>query len=434
MVEKQQTSCVNRAMQGNGSHIPFALLAFLKVLFSNVKPKRKFESLMTTVSDLVPDCQIALLERQVDDCWLIIQTHGLMPENSDSLPLTGLSEEEWHCMPEVQEDPVWLADYAGYFPDCRSALVVKFETGDSHYQLLIMQPRLNGFSHQQRDELYALFDVTKSALHSMLQFHKTVMDKHQVQQEEKLASLGKLAAGVAHEINNPLGFVMSNFSFLNEYVAQFKQHPQIQKIDDPQLQEIIADSEAILIESLEGLSRIKNIVSSLNVYAHTRENLSEIDMRDVVSSALALIIGDLKFRAQFEYFAPDRPYYIRGSYNKLQQVLINLIINAVQSVSVANDGVVRIQITEVRSPGETTPLVQVMVEDNGKGISAEHLEKVFEPFFTTKKVGDGAGLGLSVAREIIEEHHGKIKLSSTEGVGTKVFVILPHSRQAQGVS
>ncbi|MFQ3490905.1 histidine kinase dimerization/phospho-acceptor domain-containing protein, partial [Enterobacter asburiae] len=78
----------------------------------------------------------------------------------------------------------------------------------------------DGFNHSQRDELYALFDVTKSALYSMLQFRKTVIDKHQVQQEEKLASLGKLAAGVAHEINNPLGFVMSNFSFLNEYVAQ----------------------------------------------------------------------------------------------------------------------------------------------------------------------------------------------------------------------
>ncbi|HCJ6855683.1 TPA: sensor histidine kinase, partial [Vibrio cholerae] len=278
----------------------------------------------------------------------------------------------------------------------------------------------------------ALFDVTKSALYSMLQFRKTVIDKHQVQQEEKLASLGKLAAGVAHEINNPLGFVMSNFSFLNEYVAQIRQHPQIQPIADPRLHEMIADSEAILMESLEGLSRIKNIVSSLNVYSHTHENMAEIDMRDVLSSALALIIGDLKYRAQFVYPAPEKPYYIRGSYNKLQQVFINLIINAVQSVSATQEGVVRLELCEVRWPGEGIPRVQVLIEDNGKGISAEHLEKVFDPFFTTKKVGDGAGLGLSVAREIIEEHHGKIKLCSTEGVGTRVFVTLPQAVRAQG--
>lgn len=84
--------------------------------------------------------------------------------------------------------------------------------------------------------------------------------------------------------------------------------------------------------------------------------------------------------------------------------------------------------------GEGIPRVQVLIEDNGKGISADHLEKVFDPFFTTKKVGDGAGLGLSVAREIIEEHHGKIKLCSTEGVGTRVFVTLPQAVRSQGVS
>lgn len=432
MVDKQPTSCVNMVAQGNDSHIPFALLAFLKVLFSNVKPKRKFDSLMTTIHDLVPGCQIALLEHQSDERWRVIQTSGGSDVAQNHGTFSGLLDEEWRCLPNVRDDAVWLAEYAHYFPECHSALAVKFHTAENRYFLLMMQPSENGFSHQQRDELYALFDVTKSALYSMLQFRKSVIDKHQVQQEEKLASLGKLAAGVAHEINNPLGFVMSNFSFLNEYVAKIKQHPQIEQIDDPQLQEMIADSEAILMESLEGLSRIKNIVSSLNVYAHTSENLAEIDMRDVVSSALALIIGDLKFRAQFIYPSPDKPYYIRGSYNKLQQVFINLIINAVQSVSATHEGIVHIEISEVRWPGEGIPRVQVMIEDNGKGISAEHLEKVFEPFFTTKKVGDGAGLGLSVAREIIEEHHGKIKLCSTQGVGTRVYVILPQTVHAQG--
>ncbi|MFG0604719.1 sensor histidine kinase [Vibrio mimicus] len=434
MVNKHWASSENKVVNGGEGHIPFALLAFLKVLFSNVKPKRKLDSLMSTVCELVPECQLALLEHQVDDYWHLIQSRGVANSHQEYGLFPGLTEEEWYSIPDVQQESVWLEHYADCFPESCSALVVKFHSSEKHYQLLIMLPTRNGFSHHQRDELYALFDVTKSALYSMLQFRKAVIDKHQVQQEEKLASLGKLAAGVAHEINNPLGFVMSNFSCLNEYVAQIKQHPQIQQINDVQIQEMIADSEAILIESLEGLSRIKNIVSSLNVYAHTRENLAEIDLRDVVSSALALIIGDLKFRAHFTYPVPDKPYYIRGTYNKLQQVFINLIINAVQSVPSAREGLIGIEIHEVRWPGESIPRVQVAIQDNGKGISAEHLEKVFEPFFTTKTVGDGAGLGLSVSREIIEEHHGKIKLMSTEGMGTRVLVTLPLAVRTQGVS
>ncbi|MBT2917029.1 sensor histidine kinase, partial [Vibrio anguillarum] len=96
-------------------------------------------------------------------------------------------------------------------------------------------------------------------------------------------SLGKLAAGVAHEINNPLGFVMSNFNTLSSYLAQVKAHPEIQQINDRQLAEILDDSESIIVESLEGLSRIKNIVASLNVYYHeSKLSVGMVDLRDVV--------------------------------------------------------------------------------------------------------------------------------------------------------
>jgi signal transduction histidine kinase len=157
-------------------------------------------------------------------------------------------------------------------------------------------------------------------------------------------------------------------------------------------------------------------------------------VRDVLNSTLALIVGDLKFRAQIIYSEPDRPYYIRGSYNKLQQVFLNLIINAIQSFMNQKDGVIRIEINDIPSHGKSTAQIQVLIEDNGKGISSEHLGKIFDPFFTTRDVGEGAGLGLSVAREIISEHHGKIKLRSTEGLGTCVFVTLPQAAHAQGES
>lgn len=433
MAEKLGTSSAGIAVQGHGNHIPFALLSFLKVLFSNVKPKRKFDSLMKVVRDLVPGCHLALLEQQADQHWQMMQTSGDGEVYFRHSPLPSITDDEWYWINDVQQHEFWMHHYVHCFPECRSALIVKFHSAEHRYLLLMMQPMLNGFQRQQREELYALFDVIKSALYSMLQFRQAVMDKHLTQHEDKLASLGKLAAGVAHEINNPLGFVMSNFSFLNEYVANIKQHPQIQPIDDRPLHDMIADCEAILLESLEGLSRIKNIVSSLNVYAHTYEGMADLDLRDVLSSALALIVGELKFRAQFIYPLPEKPYYIHGNYNKLQQVFINLVMNAVQSIPLTQEGVVRIELCEVCWPGEATPRVQVMIEDNGKGICAEHIEKVFEPFFTTKRVGEGAGLGLSVAREIIEEHHGKIKLNSTESVGTRVLVTFPKAMRMQGV-
>lgn len=434
MANQQSASSENRVGQVGNGGLPPALLVFLKILFSNIQPKRKLDSLMNTVSELVPKSQLALLEYQKNNHWHIIQSRGITSLVQEYKLLPELTDEEWHIIHDVQREPVWMEHYSCCFPESRSVLVVKFHSSENHYQLLIMLSIHDGFSSHQQDELHALFDVTKSALYSMLQFRKAVMDKHQVRQDEKLASLGKLAAGVAHEINNPLGFVMSNFSCLNEYIAKIKQHPQIQQIDDAQIQEMIADSEAILIESLAGLSRIKNIVSSLNVYAHSSENQEEIDLRDVVSSALALIIGDLKFRAHFSYPIPDKPYYIHGSFNKLQQVVINLIINAVQSITAGHEGFIDIEITEVRWPDENIPRVQVAIQDNGKGICAEHLEKVFEPFFTTKTVGDGAGLGLSVAREIIEEHHGKIKLTSTEGIGTRVLITLPQAVKTLSLS
>ncbi|EMY6818881.1 sensor histidine kinase [Vibrio cholerae] len=434
MDNRENNSHCSISVTRNEKHILSTVISFIKVLYSNENTKRKFDCLITTIEDLIPDCQIYLLQQKEEDNWYIIQPNAMSDSRLVSHPFPVLLNGDYRCLLNVQDDVLWMEKYAEYFPNCNSALAVKFHTIEQHYFLLIMQTERNGFSLQQQDELYALFDVMKSALYSMLQFRRVVVDKHQVQQEEKLASLGKLAAGVAHEINNPLGFVMSNFSFLDEYITQIKQHPKIHAIVDPKLHEMIADSEAILMESFEGLSRIKNIVSSLNVYSHSEENMAYIDMRDVLNSTLALIVGDLKFRAQIIYLEPDRPYYIRGSYNKLQQVFLNLIINAVQSFMNQKDGVIRIEINDIPSQGKSTAQIQVLIEDNGKGISSEHLGKVFDPFFTTRDVGEGAGLGLSVAREIISEHHGKIKLRSTEGLGTCVFVTLPQAAHAQGGS
>ncbi|NKQ99492.1 sensor histidine kinase, partial len=107
MVDKLRTSGAAMREQENDCHIPFALLAFIKVLFSNVKPKRKFDSLMTTISDLVPGCQIALLERQSDEHWRIIQTSGLTVETRFKTALPPFIEDEWYCMPNVQAEMVW---------------------------------------------------------------------------------------------------------------------------------------------------------------------------------------------------------------------------------------------------------------------------------------------------------------------------------------
>lgn len=259
----------------------------------------------------------------------------------------------------------------------------------------------------------------------------------QLLQSEKMASIGQLAAGVAHEINNPIGYVYSNLGSLQKYLDDifllvdtyenaelaFAQQPEAlaavrtvkTKIDLEFLKE---DVVALMKESREGITRVKKIVQDLKDFSHvdTEEEWQFIDLRQGLDSTLNIVNNEIKYKADVikEYGEiPD----VECLPPQLNQVFMNLFVNAAHAIE--ERGTITIR------TGTQGDKVWVEVSDTGKGIAIEHLSRIFDPFFTTKPIGKGTGLGLSVSYSIIQKHHGSINVASEVGVGTTFRVILP---------
>lgn len=258
--------------------------------------------------------------------------------------------------------------------------------------------------------------------------------QNQLLQSDRMASIGQLAAGVAHEINNPVGFVNSNLGSLQRYVtdmlrllsvyeraevalpgAAIQEITQVkEEIDVAFLRE---DVTSLLAESLDGLKRVTRIVQDLKDFSHVDEAERQwADLEAGLESTLRVVWNELKYKAEVvREFAGIPP--IECFPFQLNQVFMNLLVNA----SHALDG--RGTIT-IRTGHDDTQ-VWVEVQDTGRGIKPEHLSKIFEPFFTTKPVGQGTGLGLSLAYGIVKKHGGRVEARSELGRGTVFKVILP---------
>ncbi|KUI99115.1 sensor histidine kinase [Vibrio sp. MEBiC08052] len=336
------------------------------------------------------------------------------------------TQDEFCFIERLELSSFWTEHYAPFFPTMSKGLVVTVQIRSRHYMMLLTSQSEALWHQNTLGTLHYIIEVVKIAL-TYITSTEMMYHNRDVEQTEKFASLGKLAAGVAHEINNPLGFVMSNLGTLSAYMNGFKQFVStLSESQKTSVEEMLDDSTDIISETLEGLTRIQNVVSSLNVYNHvSSSNVGVVDLRDVISSSLSLILGELKMRAKVDYQTPERPMYVKGQSNKLQQAFIHLLMNAFQSITHA-DGIICIRLiyeTSVLMPRKRNFCLSI--QDNGKGISKEHLQHIFEPFFTTKQVGSGAGLGLSVAKEIIEEHLGLISIESELGKGTQAVIRLP---------
>ncbi|MBS1154756.1 MAG: Sensor protein ZraS [Proteobacteria bacterium] len=264
----------------------------------------------------------------------------------------------------------------------------------------------------------------------------------QLMQSEKMASVGQLAAGVAHEINNPIGFVYSNLgslkaqvgNLLNVLNAYQKAEPALAghsellaAIEQVKLTadlEFLQDDIAKLVdESLDGIHRVKKIVDNLKNFS--RVDTSEWQLADLeqgLESTLNIAWNEVKFKAEVikEYAGLPEIECIAA---QLNQVFLNLMVNAAQAIE--GRGIITLR------TGFDDKEVWVEVEDTGKGIHPEHLNKIFEPFFTTKPVGMGTGLGLSLAYGIVQRHHGRLEVRSELGKGTAFRVTLPRRRETQ---
>ncbi len=235
--------------------------------------------------------------------------------------------------------------------------------------------------------------------------------RQQLLQSEKLAVMGQLAAGVAHEVNNPINGIIT-------YI-----HLLLKKIEEDDVDPVVWKKNLKLVE--RETVRIGRLVKNLlNFSRKTEPDFKSVSMKKLVDETLPILedqflIKNIDIIAKHDGRIPD----ILGDFSQLQQVLINLILNAVQAVD--SQGKIKISLSAVGAKGSEC-FVRLDITDNGKGIPPEDLEKLFDPFYTTK-TGDkgGVGLGLSIAKQIIKAHHGRISITSDIGKGTNVSVRLP---------
>ena len=259
------------------------------------------------------------------------------------------------------------------------------------------------------------------------------LQAHMVQ-SAKMASLGLLAAGVAHELNNPAGFIYSNVDVLRQYVERLerclfaydemnlpnKDAARIAKIKtEIDYDNIVDDLGSILSDCHLGAERIRDVVQNLRLFSRLDESeIKQVDLNEGIEATVRLLSQYYKSgRITLQRDYGELPL-VNCYAAQLNQVWMNLLVNAAQAIE-DNDGTVRIQTLR---DGKT---VSVSVTDSGKGISPENLKRIFDPFFTTKPVGEGTGLGLSISHGIVEQHGGTIAVDNIPGVGTTFTITLP---------
>lgn len=255
---------------------------------------------------------------------------------------------------------------------------------------------------------------------------------HQLLQSEKMASIGSLAAGVAHEINNPIGFVASNMGNLGRYVGDlFKvldayrdellHYTNSPKADltakELDLEFIREDVGNLLVENKDGIDRVKRIVQDLKDFSHVDHGDWVVaNLHQGLDSTLNIVNNELKYKSNVEkIYGVIPPIHCIAS--QLNQVFMNLLVNAAHAIESSGRIVIE--------TGLQQEYVFVKISDTGCGIPQENLDRIFDPFFTTKPVGKGTGLGLSLSYGIVKRHHGKILVQSEVGVGTTFTVLLP---------
>jgi PAS domain S-box-containing protein len=339
--------------------------------------------------------------------------------------------------------PTIFSSLAMVFVEGQRAYEYRFRTRDGNYLWMHDSLRLiRDADGNPLEVIGSLTDITdrrnmeealkKTGEEQKLLIAKLQQAQDQLLQSEKMASIGQLAAGVAHEINNPVGFVNSNMNSLRGYVDSLFElidgydrllagtpaaasAEQLKKQAD--LDYLKEDVVALVKESMDGLKRVKDIVQALKDFSHVGETDWQMaDLHQGLESTINIAHNEIKYKASVVKEYGQLPL-VKCLASQLNQVFMNLIVNAAQAIK--ESGVITIR------TGAEEGWVWVSIGDTGSGIAPENLSRIFEPFFTTKPVGQGTGLGLSLSYSIVHKHGGRIEVESEVGKGTTFTVHLP---------
>ncbi len=319
-----------------------------------------------------------------------------------------------------------------------------FNTVELHSRLKVaIEARSNS------KNLKSLLEVTSKQNEELKKINAQLTEaKFNLVQSEKMAAIGQLAAGIAHEINNPMGYVSSNIDILRKYYRRvreyldfinqkiessqtedaFNNNPIVEEIklkyEELKLEYILNDVESLFSDSENGIKRITDIIKSLRIYGRSTKD-SEKDthiLLELIQQVILIIKNEVKYTAVIKLDIPE-DILLYCNRVQLEQVFINIIMNAVQAIKSqgrSTFGTINIKARKMSYD------ILIAFTDDGPGIPPEYLHKVFEPFFTTKEIGQGTGLGLSISYDIIvNKHHGSFQVKSEPGTGATFIITLP---------
>ncbi len=359
---------------------------------------------LTRARELVHDAfevtRLAVLERDLTD--------GTVTLTSRLRELLGVGDVEVRSLEHfvVPEDLAAFRAYSARPELSPGPLVLRVKTASGDVRAVHIWVQLHsGLDGQPQRELTVVQDVTAQT-----------MAQAQVRLTERLHSLSTMAAGVAHEINNPLSFVMANLNFIGEMLNQLGPQPGTD----------MEEMSAAVAEALEGADRVRKIVSSMTPFGRTEEHhRAECDVTRVVQASLNLMRNDLRHRARvLTDLKPMPPVYANEA--RLSQVVLNLLANAAQAIPDGHASSNEVRVSTRVEDGHAI----ITIQDTGVGIAPDVLPRIFDPFFTTRPAGEGMGLGLFLSRGIVKESGGDLEAESSFGNGAKFTVKLPFASVA----
>ena len=356
--------------------------------------------------------------------------HEAFPE-IDNPNWRAMLEKVWtsgNALQTVWQDQPYLIllDRKRGIPMLQASLLYRFEHEGQHlFGLAIFDNSRAAKNNPVLEE--ALLALKNKHIELNALSEQLKMANRQLLQSEKMAAIGQLAAGVAHEINNPVGFVASNLKTLVGYVRQLLELvDQMNEWGGTELQQlkqrydydfIREDINGLLAESAEGVDRVRKIIGALRDFSHSSdETFSQADLHEGIESTLKVVNNEIKYKADVVREFGQLPL-VECIAAQINQVVMNLLVNAAHAIEEFGRIVIR--------TGVEGDQAFIEIEDSGCGIPAELQQQIFDPFFTTKPVGKGTGLGLALSFNIIEKHNGHISLRSEPGKGSCFRINLP---------